>query len=277
VNDTTKYFEVLGLRPQASLDSVREAYRDLVKVWHPDMYTHNPKLQAKTQEKLKEINEAYSELQNFLTESHNYHEAKQSGRVDNSETDSYADENKQQSPEPEEKRQRHDLNLGKDQTTGDFIHSQKHAGFWLRIGASMVDLVYLATPFIIFDLIGSEPAVRLGVFFIFVLIGWLYFACFEASDVQATPGKRAFGIIVINSTGHKISFRRASVRYFGKLLSGGILCIGYVMAAFTQRKQALHDTMASTLVVRKTNFRPYIVIIAFLLAAELLLLLILHE
>jgi uncharacterized RDD family membrane protein YckC len=277
MNDATKYFEILGLRPQASLDSVKEAYRDLVKVWHPDVYAHNPKLQAKTQEKLKEINEAYSELQNFLTNSHNYHEAKQSGRADYSETENYTYEDKQQPPEPEEKRQSHDSGLNGDQTTGDFTHSQTHAGFWLRVGASTIDLVFLTSPFIIFDLIDSKLATLVSVFFIFVLIGWLYYACFEASNIQATPGKRAFGIIVTNSSGHKISFRKASARYFGKLLSGVIFCIGYIMVAFTGRKQALHDTMAETLVVSKTEFKPYILVITFLLAVELSLLLLLHE
>jgi uncharacterized RDD family membrane protein YckC len=137
--------------------------------------------------------------------------------------------------------------------------------------------VFLTSPFIIFDLIDSKLATLVSVFFIFVLIGWLYYACFEASNIQATPGKRAFGIIVTNSSGHKISFRKASARYFGKLLSGVIFCIGYIMVAFTGRKQALHDTMAETLVVSKTEFKPYILVITFLLAVELSLLLLLHE
>ncbi len=57
-----KYYAVLGLRHEASEDEIKQAYRDLVKIWHPDRYVHDPKLQIKAQEKLKEINEAFGRL-----------------------------------------------------------------------------------------------------------------------------------------------------------------------------------------------------------------------
>jgi hypothetical protein len=57
-----RYYEILGLQAGASIDEIRAAYRDLAKVWHPDRFAHDPKLQAKAQEKLKEINHAYEEL-----------------------------------------------------------------------------------------------------------------------------------------------------------------------------------------------------------------------
>ena len=57
-----KYYGVLGLRPDASEQEVKNAYRDLAKVWHPDRFAHDPRLQQKAQEKLKEINEAYEEI-----------------------------------------------------------------------------------------------------------------------------------------------------------------------------------------------------------------------
>jgi hypothetical protein len=56
------YYEVLGLQYGASEIQIKEAYKDLVKVWHPDRFSHDPKLQQKAQEKLKEINEAYGVL-----------------------------------------------------------------------------------------------------------------------------------------------------------------------------------------------------------------------
>ncbi len=70
-----RYFEILGLKPEASPEKVKEAYRDLVKVWHPDRFAHDPKLQIKAQEKLKEINEAYQKAQGFLNSYYKYRES----------------------------------------------------------------------------------------------------------------------------------------------------------------------------------------------------------
>ena len=86
--------------------------------------------------------------------------------------------------------------------------------------------------------------------FTLVFVGqWLYFALFESSAMQATPGKRAMGLKVVGETGRRIGFGKATGRYFGKIVSGMIFNIGYLMAGLTARKQALHDLMAGTLVV----------------------------
>src|SRR2546428_774442 len=66
----------------------------------------------------------------------------------------------------------------------------------------------------------------------------------------ATVGKMVFGLKVTNLEGHRISFARATGRHFAKLISAMILLIGYIMAGFSERKQALHDMIAGTLVVR---------------------------
>jgi uncharacterized RDD family membrane protein YckC len=85
-----------------------------------------------------------------------------------------------------------------------------------------------------------------------IVIGqWLYYALMESSGRQATLGKLALGIVVTDLNGNKITFGRATGRYFGKILSGMIFAIGYIMAGFTERKQALHDIMAGCLVVLK--------------------------
>lgn len=60
------YYETLGLKPNASMEEIKEAYRDLVNVWHPDRFSHNPRLQKKAQEKLKDINQAYERLESHL-------------------------------------------------------------------------------------------------------------------------------------------------------------------------------------------------------------------
>lgn len=116
------------------------------------------------------------------------------------------------------------------------------------------------------------------------LVGWIYFAAMESSSLQATFGKKVVGICVTDTSGNKISFARATTRYFGKSLFiliwivAGIIAfmaqstagqqspylavagllfligiivpiLGYVMAFFTQEKQALHDIIARCLVV----------------------------
>jgi uncharacterized RDD family membrane protein YckC len=76
-----------------------------------------------------------------------------------------------------------------------------------------------------------------------------YFTLLESSRLQATFGKLLLGIKVIDLSGKRISFARATGRFFAKILSGQVLLIGYWLAAFTERKQALHDLLAGTLVV----------------------------
>ncbi len=81
-----------------------------------------------------------------------------------------------------------------------------------------------------------------------IVVKWLYEALLTSSSRQATVGKMALGMKVTDLAGNRISFARATGRHFAKIISALILCIGYIMAAFTERKQALHDFMAGTLV-----------------------------
>jgi uncharacterized RDD family membrane protein YckC/Tfp pilus assembly major pilin PilA len=121
--------------------------------------------------------------------------------------------------------------------------TELYAGFWRRVAAYFIDGLILLIPCII---VGIIPI--LG-FFLQIGIWATYKAVFEAGEKQATPGKRAMGIKVTTLDGERISVGQALGRYFGSILSGLILSIGYMMAGFTARKQALHDMMASTLVV----------------------------
>jgi len=158
--------------------------------------------------------------------------------------------------------------------------SVTYAGFWKRFLAYLIDgfvlsFVYLIlfVPFLLLVGAGAafssgsgydqENAASAGLLaamvsgYIFVLIvvitvaGWLYFALMESSSKGATLGKMALGIRVTDLNGNKISFGRATGRYFGKIISGLILYIGFIMAGFTQQKQALHDIMAGCLVINK--------------------------
>jgi len=151
-----------------------------------------------------------------------------------------------------------------------------YAGFWVRFAAFLIDGVILGIPFflvaigLIFRLgrfgllarrgrFGPPDAafmgpVILGFFFafaIFIVVRWLYFAGMESSARQATFGKAAMSLRVTDLKGQPLTFGRATGRFFAKIVSGLIpLAIGYVMAGFTEKKQALHDMIASTLVLR---------------------------
>ena len=140
--------------------------------------------------------------------------------------------------------------------------SLRYAGFWLRLVAVIVDtgILFLAMLGVgaIFevDFLAVTPTdldlegVRIleGVM---VFIGWLYYAGLESTAPQATVGKLLLGIYVTDIEGERTTFGRASLRYWAKYLSTIILLIGYLMAAFTRRKQALHDIVASCLVLKR--------------------------
>ncbi len=84
-------------------------------------------------------------------------------------------------------------------------------------------------------------------------IWWLYFALMESSAKQATLGKLALGLRVTDLAGRRLSFGRATGRWFGHVLSSMIFMIGFIMVAFTEKKQGLHDMLAGTLVVRRVG------------------------
>jgi uncharacterized RDD family membrane protein YckC len=145
-----------------------------------------------------------------------------------------------------------------------------YAGFWLRFVALIIDSIILGVPFVVieFAMVGSgmafmhpgDPAQMLVTILprLFLLEGvaivgtWLYSALMESSSWQATLGKKALGIYVTDMEGRRISFGRASARYFSKIISGLIFYIGFIMAGFTEKKQALHDMIASCLVLRSS-------------------------
>jgi len=155
---------------------------------------------------------------------------------------------------------------------------KKHvlAGFWRRFFASFIDGLLLggvsgAIGFVVGIFLGVNPSmntitnpdelqsllrmqstISCVLSSVGIILSWLYFAGFESSHYQGTPGKMIMGVIVTDVNGNRIGFGRATARYFGKLISASILYIGYIMAAFTQKKQALHDMIAGTLVIHES-------------------------
>jgi uncharacterized RDD family membrane protein YckC len=121
-----------------------------------------------------------------------------------------------------------------------------YAGFWKRAAAAIVDALIVGA---ISGIVTGITA-GLGVVSIFFL-PWIYEAYMLSSERQATFGKMMMEIAVTDMNGGRLTFARATGRHFAKWVSALILGIGFIMAAFTSKKQALHDLIAETLVVHK--------------------------
>lgn len=139
----------------------------------------------------------------------------------------------------------------------------RFAGFWIRFVAYIIDGIILN---LIFTVIGfiiglaqaeylldleQSPEIAAPIIFLLLLLGLGYFVGMESSEKQATIGKMAMNIKVVDDQGQRLSTGRAAGRFFGKILSGIILYIGFIMVAFHPQKKGLHDVMANTLVVYK--------------------------
>ncbi|MBI3585341.1 MAG: RDD family protein [Nitrospinae bacterium] len=223
------YYEILGLKIGASLDEVKEAYKDLVKVWHPDRFTNEPKLQLKAQEKLKEINEAYQMIQNSL--------------INTYETTCVAEQENQTHEESKEKEDR-----GYSYQPSSPPQEVTFANFSERVTDYFFDIPIL---FLIAKFIGvgteTEALMIFSSFFV------IYHAVMESSNIQGTLGKMAIKIKVTDINGNRLSFIKASLRAFGKIISIFTLGIGFLPILFTKNRQALHDIIAGTLVVNKNK------------------------
>lgn len=145
----------------------------------------------------------------------------------------------------------------------------RYGGFWIRLVAYVLDGIILSILFVPLFIIfllpalpkainqinAEEPPVELfSAIFLMVplvwIVQWLYDALMTSSSWQATIGKKVLRLKVTDDAGNRISFGRATGRFFGKLLSGTVMNIGFIMIAFTERKQGLHDMIAGTLVTR---------------------------
>lgn len=152
-----------------------------------------------------------------------------------------------------------------------------YAGFWLRFVAFIIDaiIIGIAKWFIIAPIlaavgiassmsfsdfqnpedIAAFVAAIMGMLGISWVIGLvldiLYHSFMESSKFQGSIGKMALGIVVVDAAGQKLDFAKAFIRNLCKLISTFTIYIGYVIAAFTEKKQALHDIIGGTLVIKK--------------------------
>ena len=161
------------------------------------------------------------------------------------------------------------MTIGQQAASGRMV---TYAGFWKRFVAAIIDSIILSfvsmlfiVPLVIVGLIGgasgdfedpdmSYLAIFFGMYLLIMMIlfvmQWLYHAIMESTK-GASLGKMAMGIRVTDMSGNPISFGRATGRYFAKIISSITFLIGYIMAGFTQQKQALHDIISGCLVINK--------------------------
>ena len=116
-----------------------------------------------------------------------------------------------------------------------------YAGFWRRFIALIIDGLILIIPAMILNIlipfVGS------------IVLVLLYKPVFESSPLQGTPGKAMMGMMVFPINGGRVTFKQALIRYAVSIISGMILCVGYLMNLFTAKRQTLHDMVSETIVV----------------------------
>lgn len=153
----------------------------------------------------------------------------------------------------------------------------EYGGFWLRFLAYLIDgaviligICIVAIPLVFLTGLGAylshinpeedwnengAGAIIAALFFLAtasLVVTWLYHALMECSEWQATVGKKALGLVVTDMEGRRVSFGRATGRHFAKIVTNMIpLFIGFIMAGFTDKKQALHDMISGCLILRR--------------------------
>jgi uncharacterized RDD family membrane protein YckC len=154
-----------------------------------------------------------------------------------------------------------------------FMHEVVYASFWRRLLAVCIDHVLFAVtvaamgfvlmfPALLFGFMSMFSTATITIFTIVLWLGvmtllagshWLYYAGFEASSLQATPGKLALGLRVCDTQLQRLTLRRSTIRYVSHFLSALMLYFGYLISFFTARRQTLHDLISDSLVVREES------------------------
>jgi len=122
-----------------------------------------------------------------------------------------------------------------------------YAGFWRRAAASLIDAVLFVPVNLVLMLVSQSET---GADIVGLILALVYEAGMTASRTQATFGKMALGLKVVDENGARLTLARSLARFLSKILSALLLLIGFIMIAFTQRKRGLHDMICATLVVR---------------------------
>jgi uncharacterized RDD family membrane protein YckC len=137
-----------------------------------------------------------------------------------------------------------------------------YSTFGDRMGAYMLDAILfnivmwtllIAAGMVIDSIFGMNDSIWTMMLLSSVVCLWLYYAFFESSNMQGTPGKKACRLVVCDIDGRRISFWKATGRYFGKFISLITFGIGFLMCSYTKKRQCLHDILAGCQVVKKSK------------------------
>ncbi len=149
------------------------------------------------------------------------------------------------------------LGRGAAYTASGSVNGTKYASFVERTAAFGIDFIvtvilWILVLFPIAIALKLEKVAEFGGYFPSILIiMWLYYSLMESSVKQATLGKMAIGLVITDLQEHKITFLRATVRFWVKLISFVVLFLGFLMIFVTPKKQGLHDIIAGCLVLVK--------------------------
>jgi len=145
----------------------------------------------------------------------------------------------------------------------------QYAGFWMRVAAKMIDGLAIGLPLSVPYLLAYMKFISIttlpepdpdevkfwlgivGVAYIFIFVGQIFYVTWMVGKFKATLGKMALGIQVVNADGSRVSYLKAFGRYWGEVVSYIIMGIGYILVAFDDEKRALHDHICATRVVKK--------------------------
>ena len=141
-------------------------------------------------------------------------------------------------------------------TTSRDPNSVIYIGFWERFLAYIIDTLVILLPFSIIILFfkgesSNSENISDSKFIVITVLSWIYSAGLNSSNWQATIGKKVLGIIVVDEYGDRLTFKKATCRFFAQILSSLLFYIGFMMVGWTKHKQGLHDKIAKTFVIKK--------------------------
>ena len=136
------------------------------------------------------------------------------------------------------------------------LENAHYAGFWIRVVAYILDVLILSplliiTLFVISLKFSLEPTIMSLLISVITLILWGLYEIIMVGKKGATLGKMVIGAKIVKDNGDEIDMNSSAIRFAGKIVNNFTIYIGYIMVAFTGKKQGLHDMMAQTYVIYK--------------------------